>query len=486
MAYKQLPMVEVRVADLRLDLENYRIPIRPDDEAAALKYLFASEGVVDQARDFLRSSYFDNEVPIVVRETGTYVVLEGNRRVSALKAIQDSKLVPEHAHEMDALLVRYATEVPNMPKKIRVLVAPSRDAARPHIARLHTGVSKKRWSRDQQATYYHSLLGPTVGVDDLKSLYPDVQVVRFLRMVAMRRFLDGVKYQDKSLRSYVRSDELTMSAFEYAYRPALIASAIGVVFDGHRIAPADKEPAKIAGALSQQQRFAVEYLMKGFREERFNTRSPEFKKDSPQMGALLAILLGQSTPDPAPEPDPDPVPDPNPGPGGPAPGPGAPTPQPGPTPPGPPPPQPNPRGPNDPDSKRGFTIGGLPVDQAPSNLQKRYLELRKVDVARTPAAASMLLRSVLEATIKFHFEGTPSQQSGELGKVFPTVVAAYGKDRGLKDSINTIHTGAATKPGSVKWFNAAAHNPHLEVSEAAARSAFSLVQPVLMRLLQKQ
>lgn len=43
--------------------------------------------MLDQIKLFLRDGYFDNEVPIGVEENGEYVVLEGNRRVSALKAV---------------------------------------------------------------------------------------------------------------------------------------------------------------------------------------------------------------------------------------------------------------------------------------------------------------------------------------------------------------------------------------------------------------
>ncbi|WP_280464261.1 hypothetical protein [Nocardia cyriacigeorgica] len=92
MAYEQLPIVEVELSRLLLDLENYRIPTRRDDEAGALKYLFASEDVLGAARLILRDGYFDNEVPIVIAaesrdEPPSYIVLEGNRRVSALKAL---------------------------------------------------------------------------------------------------------------------------------------------------------------------------------------------------------------------------------------------------------------------------------------------------------------------------------------------------------------------------------------------------------------
>lgn len=500
MAYKPLPIVEVHIDKLRLDLQNYRIPIAPDDEAAALNYLFAAENVLDQIRLFLRDGYFDNEVPIAVREDGAFVVLEGNRRVSALKAIANPAITPTHRSEVEELRTRYATEVPSMPTKIRVIVAPDRDAPRKHIARLHTGVPKKRWSRDQQANYYYSLLGPNVTVKDLKALYPDVEVVRFLRMVAMRRFLSGVKFKDKALRDYVVSAALTMSSFEYAYRNAAIAASIGVRFDADgRIEPARRKPERIGASLPTDVRDALEYLMNGFRSGHFNTRSAEFKAGSEEQVDLLARLLGGgdteiadtgAAPDGA-DSTTDTSSDAGDGSEGSSTSAGG-----GVTPAtsadvaggsgsaaGVEEERGQARGPNDPDTLQGLSVGGLPFAHVPSNLSKRTLELRRISVKRTPAAAAMLLRSVLEATIKWHFEGTATPVTGMLSQVFPAVVSKYGNQRQLRDSINAINSGSATKPGSINWFNAAAHNPHLEVTPGDVRSAYSLVQPVLIRLM---
>lgn len=125
MAYVPLPIVDVKVADLHLDLSNYRIPSRPDDEAAALTYLFASEDVMEAALLILRDGYFDNEVPIVIEDgRGGHVVLEGNRRVGALKALRNPAIALSHAPELERLLKKYATEAQDLPHKIRVLVAP--------------------------------------------------------------------------------------------------------------------------------------------------------------------------------------------------------------------------------------------------------------------------------------------------------------------------------------------------------------------------
>lgn len=489
--YKPLPIIEVGLDKLRLDLKNYRIPIAPNDEDAALNYLFASEDVLDQIKLFLRDGYFDNEVPIVVEENGEYVVLEGNRRVSALKALAQPDIVPAHQAQVEELRTRYATEVPNMPQAIRVIVVPTREAARKHVARLHTGVPKKRWSRDQQANYYHSFLGPGVTVQDLKALYPDVEIVRFLRMVAVRRFLSGVKFKDKGLREYVVSSALTMSSFEYAYRNAAIAGAVGIRFDSEgRIEPHRRKPENIGASLPAATREGLEYLMEGFRSGDFNTRSPEFKSGSDEQVALIARLLGGPAVDEAEAgsaADPAEGSDGGGGDGGGGTGGGG-----------------NSgggtggsagggasgragggtgRGPNNPDTLQGLSINGLPFDHVPSNLQKRVLELRSINVKKTPAAAAMLLRSVLEATIKWHFAGTATPVSGMLGDVLPAVETAYGGQKAYKASINVMKSGAATKPGSLNWFNAASHNPDLAVRDEDVRQAYSLVQPVLIRLM---
>ena len=69
----------------------------------------------------------------------------------------------------------------------------------------------------------------------------------------MRRFLSGVKFKDRALRDYVVSADLTMSSFEYAYRNAAIAAAIGVKFDSDgRIEPPRKKPENIGPSLPRR------------------------------------------------------------------------------------------------------------------------------------------------------------------------------------------------------------------------------------------
>lgn len=484
MAYVPLPIIEADLHQLKLDLENYRIPTKRKDETAALKYLFTSEDVLGAAKLILRNGYFDNEVPIVVANPGngntTYTVLEGNRRVSALKALLDPSAVPGHETEIQALLNRYALESANLPKRIRVLLAESRSSAAPHVARLHTGTSKKRWSLDQQATFYYSLLDEQTTIDDIKAQYPDVAVTRFMRMATMRRFLSSVPFKNHNLRRYAASDELAMSSFEYAYRTKEIAELIGVEFNKDGFISANPTSPESAGKHLPSARMAsLEFLLEEFRAGNLNTRSPQFKKNSDSLEGLLDTLRERAS---LSENEPDQSTTPPQGAAQGAPGQGtrngsqgdqANTPE----------KEPEKRGPNRPETKDTLDLSGLAYEKAPINLKNRYIELRSINISKHPVATTVLLRSVLESTIKIHFESTPTPATGELNAAFKTVVAAYNKDKSLRHAINTVQSGNTHKPGSIQWFNLITHSADASTDPKEIHQAWKTVSPLLRRLL---
>jgi len=516
MAYIAHPIIEVDLARVQLDLDNYRIPTRPSDERAAMAYLFSSEDVIGAARSILRDGYFDNEVPIVIAggpppakaraddqppaaEDRSYIVIEGNRRVAALKALLGPEVAPNHQTELASLRKQYEIEAANLPTTIRVIVAPSRETAAPHIARLHTGQPKRRWSRDQQANFYHSLLDKSTTVEDVKAAYPGVNVVRFMQMIAMRKFVSSAPYTDATLADYAKSTKLTMSALEYAYRNSDIARVIGTAFNAEgRLVPADKSPETIAAHLPQAELAALEYLVAGFRSGLLSTRADAFKKRKYPRAyeALLETLecawqsrSPSSDSSSARESSQD-VPSrgrPNAaetvsggggstrgGSGGNSEseqrdestgGKGS-------------------RGPNSPDSKDGLDLTAIRYDLAPYGLKKRFIELRGLRLSTQPVATAVMLRVVFEGTVKWHLAevaGKPS--SGLLGEVFPDVKDLYGKDRSIRQNIDRVYSGNAQQPGSITWLNLATHSTDTDVTATDVRTAFALVGPILRYLM---
>lgn len=490
MSYTPIPIEELEIDQIKLDLHNYRIPNFPDDESGALSYLFASEDVLGTAKMILRDGYFDNEMPIVVRENNEYVVIEGNRRVSALKALNDPNAAGVHAPEVQDLLKRYSIESANLPQKIRVFLTPDRETAEPHIARLHTGRSKRPWTRDQQATFYYSLYSPSYSVDKIRANYPGAPITRFMRMGASRRFLSGVKFTDPDLQEFAVSDDLKMSSLEYAYKDPELARLIGLKFDADGLLePTNVKPEVIGSRLGEAPKEALSYLLGEFKAKRLNTRSQEFRKGTVQHKELikkLQFLNGQddissNEVDDTSRPKPDGANNREGSPGSDERGKregsngdhendsGS---------------KPKKRGPNHPHTKQYLDLTGLDYDTTGSpNIKLRYHELRTLNLINNPAAAAMYVRSLLETTIKFYFERIGSPVSGELSKVIHDVHKSLGKNKHLMHSINLVRSGTGQQPGSITWFNSIAHSADIVVRADVVHVAWGQLNPLLRYLL---
>ena len=81
----------VEVGDLRFDLNNPRMPTELfDDEDKHIRYLIDEFDVEELLPWILSSGWIDYE-PLIA-ERGTNLVYEGNRRLAALRLIQDAGL----------------------------------------------------------------------------------------------------------------------------------------------------------------------------------------------------------------------------------------------------------------------------------------------------------------------------------------------------------------------------------------------------------
>jgi len=290
------PIQDVRLDALDLDLHNVRIPLEGLDEVAIIAYLVESEDLLGLAGDILRDTYIDNEIPVVALEQGRHVVLEGNRRIAALKVISNPSLLGRSAGRLERLMQRYPDA--EVPTQVRVMIAPSREAALPLLARLHTSNPKRSWIREQQAVFFHAQLA-TLTPAELKARYPTDanQITRFLRMGEMRKVIRGLRYEDKDLEDFVKSGRLSFSSLEYAYTKPKIQRALGMVFTQDGLLPSKH--------VSDGQRRALMYLLGLFRDKKLDTRSVELRASSEQHQAFadeLRRIVEGNEPDAAPAP----------------------------------------------------------------------------------------------------------------------------------------------------------------------------------------
>lgn len=144
-------LAEVAPGDLRLDLANPRMPDATfGSEDEALQFLYSQADLSELIQSIGNSGWLDFEPPIV--EQDTMIVIEGNRRLAALKILADPALQqrlkvdpPEPLHDRA------------LPALIQVNLVKSRKDARDFIGFKHVNGAFK-WDSYAKARFAHTWL----------------------------------------------------------------------------------------------------------------------------------------------------------------------------------------------------------------------------------------------------------------------------------------------------------------------------------------
>ena len=204
------------IGELRLDPRNVRLEIPPHGvpEADIIHDLFANEKAFALVEAIAQVGYLTHELPIVVVRDGQMVVVEGNRRLAALKAIQNPYLAPEYR----ARILKVVPRIPNRDslKKIEVKVAPSQDEADQLIAAL-SGNQRVAWTPTRQAAFFQAQIDSGKTLKQLLEQYPTIDVREFVIRSEMLDLFRSVRYSDPSLKDYVAGRRFPLSTLARLY-----------------------------------------------------------------------------------------------------------------------------------------------------------------------------------------------------------------------------------------------------------------------------
>lgn len=504
----QWPIETYPVDQVSLDPNNVRVrdgrgdeladTVRAVSEEVIVKYMLAAENLLPLVRDILRDGYLDNEIPVVVREDGDVMVLEGNRRITALKVIADPSLLGEESSQVERWIDRYPDH--DTPQSVRVMFAPSRDEAQPLLARLHTTTPKKSWIREQQAIFYHAQTLDGASVEELKVRYPTAKdIPRFIQMGEMREVIRDLDFGgDKAVREFVLDSKLRMSSFEYVYRNKKLLAALSLSFN--------RDGFLEDRTVSEGQQAALLYLIGRLRDGSLTTRSDELKAKNPACEKLAekvaALVAGEPLVTEYDDP-PDPAESEGSGPNSestsgnsadsrsnetsakpsagseaasesPSTGGGGPT----------------ERGPNRGETKSRLDFNGLQYNGSSVGLQRRLEELSSINVRQFANAAYDLMRSVLEGAIHCYFRerGEREKVRGkQMGKLIDALHGEFQNDKRMVSLINQIKaTGrmdASRYAGSTMSLNSTNHEPDQYVVHDEVHAAWGRLKPILVEIV---
>jgi hypothetical protein len=229
--YSKWPERRLNVSSLLLDARNPRIPPGTDEpsQRQLIEELIEHDNVYELAREMATSGFDPLELLVGIDDDGRTIILEGNRRLAALKVLEKPDLAPERFVKR----LKQLAQSDGIPGRVRVLVAPSRDDAAPLILRKHTREQIQRWSPLMQARFYQSLTESGITIKEMAKRYGVApgEIASFLRLDSMYRLARSMDLPADIARAVNDPREFPASVLERLIDTRDFRTFLGVDFD---------------------------------------------------------------------------------------------------------------------------------------------------------------------------------------------------------------------------------------------------------------
>lgn len=190
------PTKLLSVASLHLDEKNPRLGREVTARAPReiIQYLFDNDKALEIAASIADRGFFPNEPLLAVLEDERYVVIEGNRRLAALKALREPGLLNPSQRAKVERLVKRISDIQTI-AKVPVTIAPTRRATDKQLVGRHMGTPVLGWRPENRASFILEKLAEGYDNDELRAQLgfttSDIQAARQTRAIAdMARSLD--------------------------------------------------------------------------------------------------------------------------------------------------------------------------------------------------------------------------------------------------------------------------------------------------------
>jgi hypothetical protein len=222
---------EIQLVDLSkliLDEHNPRLPESSDrTQTAMIDYISETTSIEELMDVIAKNGYFIGEPVIVVPEktndgskSGNYIVVEGNRRVTALKLLQN----PNIATNPGSRILEIANNPDSTkPTNIPVVERDSREEILPYLGFRHiTGI--KQWEPLAKARYMEQIFATTNPQTANQERYAQVAKIIGSRPTHIRRNLEALEvYKIIKNNDYFEIDGLDEEKIKFAVLSTALA-----------------------------------------------------------------------------------------------------------------------------------------------------------------------------------------------------------------------------------------------------------------------
>lgn len=147
---KDKNMKYITLTQLQLDYKSLRLPIDSSNENDIIEWMLQDASILELMLSIGENGFFIGEPLLVIKETNQYIVVEGNRRLTALKILNNPELASVHKRKIKQIL----DETICRPKDIPCILFEEREEILKYLGYKHiTGV--KSWSILSKAKYLY-------------------------------------------------------------------------------------------------------------------------------------------------------------------------------------------------------------------------------------------------------------------------------------------------------------------------------------------
>ena len=228
----------LKLSQLKLDKNNPRIPKSIRDanptEEDLINYMLLDASLVELMLAIGQNGYFPGEQLLVVKDAsdGRYKVVEGNRRLSAVKLLNN----PDLANVQKGRVQKVIDDTTERPQEIPCLLFDDEQEIHKYLGFKHiTGI--KEWKLLEKSRYLYGLRQTMFGDKNLGQASREIAKMIGSRTDYVRRVLVGYEvYKKIEDESFYRIRDLNDTTFYFNYivdslNKNNIRSFIGVDFD---------------------------------------------------------------------------------------------------------------------------------------------------------------------------------------------------------------------------------------------------------------
>lgn len=213
-------IIDVPLEDLLLDQDNPRLPESVErNPSEIIKYIASKTSIEELITAIGENGYFPGEPVIAYERGGKYIVVEGNRRLTAVMLLNNLSLLEKPSQR----IISAVQNAIHRPVNIPTIVRESRESVMPYLGYRHiTGV--KQWEPLAKARYIKQIFDTTNVSNDKDVRYKEVARIIGSRGDYIRRSLISLEcYEIIEQQGFYNIENLDESSIKFSVLSTALA-----------------------------------------------------------------------------------------------------------------------------------------------------------------------------------------------------------------------------------------------------------------------